>query len=111
MRRDVWRYDYVDDKGFTEDQRRIEVSVVNAHNPDPAYVRVSMQIIDATDEDVDEEDIYALRIEDAREGGRVKINVRKDLVTMQKDLSPEESLKLAIAIATHAKKTQGEEEK
>ena len=73
MRRDVWRYDYVDDKGFTEDQRRIDVSVVNAHNPDPAYLRVSMQIIDATDEDVDEEDIYALRIEDAREFGKALI--------------------------------------
>lgn len=49
------------------------------------------------------------RIEVSHEGGRVKINVRKDLVTMQMDLSPEESLKFAIAIATHAKKAQGEE--
>lgn len=50
------------------------------------------------------------KIEVFHEGGRVKIIVRKNLVTMQMDLSPEESLKLAIAIATHAKKTQGEEE-
>lgn len=73
MRRDVWRYDYVDDKGFTEDQRRIEVSAVKGCNPDPAYIRVSMQVIDATDEDVDEEEIYALSIEDAREFGKALI--------------------------------------
>lgn len=73
MRKDVWRYDYVDDKGFTEDQRRIEVSAVNGCNPDPAYIRVSMQVIDATDEDVDEEEIYALSIEDAREFGKALI--------------------------------------
>lgn len=73
MRKDVWRYDYVDDKGFTEDQRRIEVSVVTGRMPEPAFIRVSMQIIDAVDEDIDEEDIYALNIEDAREFGKALI--------------------------------------
>lgn len=49
------------------------------------------------------------RIEVSHEGGRVKIAVIKNLTKMLIDLSPEESLQLAIGIATHAKKASKEE--
>lgn len=51
------------------------------------------------------------RIEVSHEGGRVKIVVRKNQTAMLIDLSPKESLQLAIGIATHAKKAKEENEK
>ena len=48
------------------------------------------------------------RIEVFHEDGRVKITVIKNLTKMLIDLSPEESLQLAIGIATHGKKAKEE---
>lgn len=48
------------------------------------------------------------RIEVFHEDGRVKITVIKNLTKLLIDISPEESLRLAIGIATHGKKAKEE---